>query len=161
MIVISHPWEFVPKGSSHLTSLSTSSSNSTSGTTISSGGPTTSSSASNNNPGLSNKAITDPTGSKSTESSNTQTNQQQQQHPYFYLQKNHINRIFQSQNISLNGGKSKPPQFQAPSGEDSSLSDISFAYLHKSPLVNKINFETSVSFAYFLSPQSHLNSYII
>ena len=79
------------------------------------------------------------------------TNSQQQQQPYFYLQKTHINRIFQNQNINLSGnnsgsgGKSKPVQFQAAaSGEDSSLSDISFAYLHKSPLVNKINFETTV-----------------
>ena len=148
MIVISHPWEFVPKGSSHLNSLGGGQSGTTATTTTSSSsasGPTTSSTKSN----------LDGVGSSSTRTAADNITSQQslsslQQPPYFYLQKSHVNRILQSQNINVKG---RPPQFQLSNsqgqisgGDDSSLSDISFAYLHnKSPLINRINFETSVN----------------
>lgn len=151
MIVISHPWEFVPKGSTHLNSLGGGQSGSTTTATTSSSTSSTSQQATS-----STKSANDVGGqTRSTDilatgSLPASSQQLQQQQPYFYLQKSHVNRILQSQNINVKG---RPPQFQlsnsqgpVSSGDDSSLSDISFAYLHnKSPLISRINFETSVN----------------
>lgn len=152
MIVISHPWEFVPKGSTHLNSLGGGQSGSTttattSSSTSSTSQQATSSTKSANDVGGQTRS-TDILATGSLPASSQQLQQQQQ--PYFYLQKSHVNRILQSQNINVKG---RPPQFQlsnsqgpVSSGDDSSLSDISFAYLHnKSPLISRINFETSVN----------------
>lgn len=149
MIVISHPWEFVPKGSTHLNSLgggqgSTITSTTSSSTSSTSQQATSSTKSANDVGGQTRSTDLLATGSLPASS------QQLQQQPYFYLQKSHVNRILQSQNINVKG---RPPQFQLSNsqgqisgGDDSSLSDISFAYLHnKSPLINRINFETSVN----------------
>lgn len=154
MIVISHPWEFVPKGSSHLNSQQPTSSSSTltsTTTTINQKLSTdaTSSSSSTVAPSKSNT----PPNLATTTSSSSQQQQLQLPHPQFYLQKSHISRIFPGGNSSGGQAKSNSAgtkvQFQnvIASGEDSSLSDISFAYLHnnKSPLVNRINFDNNVN----------------
>lgn len=142
MIVISHPWEFVPKGCTYLNTLS------------SSGSSATTAQASTIKSNEAAKIGNDVGSGSSTDSSSQQQQQglphpsAQSQPPLFYLQKSHVNRILQNQNISVSGkvGKSGAP----PSSEDSSLSDISFAYLHKSPLVNRINFDTNVCLRLFL-----------
>lgn len=117
MIVISHPWEFVPKGSSqlnyHTSSMSGGASNSN-----------------NSNYKLdSNKNATCGVNEMQATNSN--------QTALFYLHKSHLNRFCSNQN--LNNQRNSNPE-----DNNSSLSDISFAYLHKSPLVANMNFETSV-----------------
>jgi hypothetical protein len=169
MIVISHPWEFVPKGSSHLNSQqqpssSSSSSSSTSTTTTLnqklSTADASSTASKSNTPNLAAASANNFNQVDTQQPPTTSSSSQQQlqlPHPQFYLQKSHLSRIFpgsgggqaKSSNSAAAGGLGTKVQFQnvVASGEDSSLSDISFAYLHnnKSPLVNRINFDTNVN----------------
>lgn len=119
MIVISHPWEFIPKGSSHLNYYSNG------------GSMNAKSDAKVIDPTTDNIITTNENANNKLPTTSSNTNVQP---PQFYLQKSHA-----SNKTSSN---KKSNQFNH---EDSSLSEISFAYLHKSPLyIKNINFETSV-----------------
>ncbi len=132
MIVISHPWEFVPKGSSHLNYHTNSTTNgNTNNATTNNGNITTSK---NNNDKMSN------TGGLN---DSTQQNMSQQQPTY---QKSHLNRILLNQNNSSNNQRKNIQLIVHPEDNNSSLNEFSFAYLNKSPLLNNINFEQTVKF---------------
>lgn len=130
MIVISHPWEFVPKGSSQSNYHT---SNNASGTVSATSANLISSSNLNSNKS-SNAAI----GSSGVNDvmmmpTTSQTNQP----PQFYLHKSHLNRFYSNQNLNQ--------RISLPEDNNSSLSDISFAYLHnRSPAIQNINFDSSV-----------------
>ena len=131
MIVISHPWEFVPKGSSHLNYHTNSTTNgNTNNATTNNGNITTSK---NNNDKMSN------TGGLN---DSTQQNMSQQQPTY---QKSHLNRILLNQNNSSNNQRKNIQLIVHPEDNNSSLNEFSFAYLNKSPLLNKIQLNYSLS----------------
>ena len=132
MIVISHPWEFVPKGNSHF----------------------------NYHTGSSNNKKSDSKNASSTTSGNLlemqqnqqqqqslhgQTNSQQQHHQQlnsqqFYLQKSHLNRVFSNHNS--NNMRKNPAMIISEDG-NSSINELSYGYMPKTPFINNINFETA------------------
>ncbi len=133
MIVISHPWEFVPKGSSHLNYHTNSTSNgNTNNATTNNGNITTS--KNNIDSKISN-----------TGGLNDSTQQQPLQQPQQTFHKSHLNRILSNQNNTTLSNQRKNIQLIVhPEDNNTSLNEFSFAYLNKSPLLNNINFEPTV-----------------
>ena len=123
MIVISHPWEFVPKGSSHL-NYHTNSVNTKAGESkaTAAAGATRRSSGGGGGGG----------------GNDAQSQQQQQlnQQP-FSSNLNEKNRVLfnQRKNIKLMINSEL---------NNSSLNEFSFVYWQKTPLINQMNFEASV-----------------
>ena len=129
MIVISHPWEFVPKGSSHLnyhTNSSTSTSNTTTNITT-----TTTSNINNNNTKTDNQQQKNTT-TTTTITANTLTG------GCFVMQE-------PNQNDKKIGPKKNVRVMINSEFNNSSLNDMSYAYWQKSPvIINKLNFEQQV-----------------
>jgi len=116
MIVISHPWEFVPKGSSHL-NYHTNSSN-----TINNNNNN------NNNNNCNSTGTTNlKSGSGIQEQTLTSLQQQQQQDKKALASKKNVRVMINSE------------------FNNSIINDMSYGYLQKSPLINKLNFEQPVS----------------
>jgi hypothetical protein len=123
MIVISHPWEFVPKGSSHL-NYHTNSSTSTSNTTTNITTTTTSN--------INNK--TDNQQQKNTTTTTTTANT---------LTGGCI--VMQESNDKKIGPKKNVRVMINSEFNNTSLNDMSYAYWQKSPvIINKLNFEQQV-----------------
>lgn len=120
MIVISHPWEFVPKGSSSQlishNSISTSASQA-----------------------IGSKTDAVQATTPSAQGTKSESIEPKMSHPQFYLHKSHLNRFYSNQNLSNPGRESLPED------NNSSISEISFAYLHKSPIVSNFNFDFSIN----------------
>jgi hypothetical protein len=136
MIVISHPWEFVPKGSSHLnyqtTTNTTKDSENTkdvAATANIAAGSGSSSSRINNLIG--NLAAT----------SNNNNNQPPTSNIPLSIQQHRTNKILFHQQSSLNTGR------KIADDANSSTHDFSINYIQKSPLFNNNinNFETIVN----------------
>ena len=123
MIVISQPWEFVPKGSSHF----------------------------NYHTGSGNNKIDNKNANNCTIGTESIQNQQQSQnHPnqaQFFLQKSHLNRVFSSH--SQYGQRKNTQLIVHPEDNNSSINEFSFSFLNKSPLINNINFEITVRIKFF------------
>jgi hypothetical protein len=119
MIVISHPWEFTPKGNSHFNYLSS------------------------NATGLDQTSRNEPPPQSERQKNpniqqQQQDQQQQKQQPSFYLPKSHLSRVFM------------PQQCQSNDMNNTTMSDISFSYYGKSPIIsNNINFENNVAPPFF------------
>ena len=126
MIVISQPWEFVPKGSSHFNYHTVSGNNKI-----------------DNKNG--NNCIIGTESIQNQQTSQAQNNPNQAQ---FYLQKSHLNRVFSSHNQygqRNQYGQMKNIQLIVhPEDNNSSINEFSFSFLNKSSLINNINFETTV-----------------
>jgi hypothetical protein len=122
MIVISHPWEFVPKGSSHL-NYHTNSSTSTSNTTTN---------------------ITTTT----TSNINNKTDNQQQKNTTTTTTANTLTGgciVMQESNDKKIGPKKNVRVMINSEFNNTSLNDMSYAYWQKSPvIINKLNFEQQV-----------------
>ena len=122
MIVISHPWEFVPKGSSHLNYHTNSST-----TTIATA-------TANNQQQKSNTTTTTTTTTAAGGGGGTTSNQAMQE-PTHLQQK-----IGPKKNVRVMINS----EFN-----NSSLNDMSYAYWQKSPgVINKLNFEQPVIFIF-------------
>ena len=125
MIVISHPWEFVPKGSSHFNYQ-------------------TSSAASNSK--LDNKNMTTGTNANiHINQDGTFLSHLDSQHvdklSNNQLEKNHLSRAFYNPVPQIR----KNIKLVVNSEEiNSNLNEFSFSYLQKSPLLNKFSYENSV-----------------
>ena len=119
MIVISHPWEFVPKGSSHL-NYHTNSVNTKAG----------------ENKATAAAGATSRSSGGSNDAQSQQQQQQLNQQP-FLTNANEKNRVLfnQRKNIKLMINSEL---------NNSSLNEFSFVYWQKTPLINQMNFETSV-----------------
>ena len=109
MIVISHPWEFVPKGNSHF----------------------------NYHTGSSSNANGDSKNEKGFDK-----NMEMQLNP------NSLNHLQQQQfqKNQLNSARINPPLIISDNDrwkmdKDSSFGDFSYGFSHKSPIINKMNFE--------------------
>lgn len=116
MIVISHPWEFVPKGNSHF----------------------------NYHTGSLNNTNVDRKNEKNSDNNtemqlnpSIQNNLQQQQ-----FQKNQVNGIFPSNAVRMNPPLIISDDDRWKMDKDSSFGEFSYAFPHKSPLINKMNFDT-------------------
>lgn len=121
MIVISHPWEFVPNGSSHFNYHS--------------------SNTNTNNKEEIIKSATSSSGASANVIRDIHISSQQQA-IQVNLHKNHLNRMFNNTSIR------KISQLMSVNNEDNnaSINEISSNYFQKSPLINNMNFETSVRF---------------
>ncbi len=156
MIVISHSWEFTPKGNSQFNYL-TNGHITTALSTAALGTPASSSiqnsakqklatSKSDTTGGFNTPAAGGDHAHSTSTTSQTVLNQNAQKiqpsvvKPQFYLQKSHLNRLISSSSTS-----SIKKSVNIPEDDSSSLSEISFAYYHKSPMVsNKITIEPAV-----------------
>ena len=127
MIVISHPWEFVPKGNSHF-NYHTGSLNNNNNNNNNDKPADSKNNASSNNAVLEMQQIQQ----QASHAMNSQQNQ-------LYLQKSHLNRVF-SNHSSINMRKN--PTIISEDG-NASINELSYGLMPKSPLITNINFEAS------------------
>ena len=124
MIVISHPWEFTPKGNSHFNYLSLSNASGLDQT------------RNQNNNNTTNVAAEPQSEHKKKPNVDQQ---KQQQHPQanFYLPKSHTSRVLMPHQSKMNPVEDM---------NNTTMSDLSFSYYGKSPFVgNNANFDNNVT----------------